>query len=68
MQTICSGRRENKKHALKFNIGLEVYLLINDRRTPTDTPYKFPLASCSRSIASNKLLKFPAPNPSKLFL
>lgn len=29
--------------------------------------YKLPLASCSLSIASNRLLKFPAPNPSKLF-
>lgn len=32
------------------------------------THYKFPLAACSLSIASNKLLKFPAPKPSKLFL
>jgi hypothetical protein len=25
--------------------------------------YKLPRFSCSRSIVSNKLLKFPAPNP-----
>lgn len=29
---------------------------------------KFPLSSCSLSIASNKLLKFPAPNPSNPLL
>src|SRR5690554_6169458 len=33
-----------------------------------DTFYKFPRSACSLSIASNKLLKFPAPKPSKLFL
>ena len=26
--------------------------------------YRFPLSACSRSIASNKLLKLPAPKPS----
>ena len=28
---------------------------------------RFPLSSCSLSMASNKLLKLPAPKPSKLF-
>jgi hypothetical protein len=30
------------------------------------TPQRFPLVCCSRSIASNKLLKLPAPKPLKL--
>lgn len=30
--------------------------------------YRFPLAICSRSMASNRDLKFPAPNPEKLLL
>lgn len=29
--------------------------------------HRFPLRACSRSMASKRLLKFPAPNPLKLF-
>lgn len=34
-----------------------------------ETPiYRLPRSACSRSIASNRLLKFPAPKPSNSFL
>src|SRR3954468_12111375 len=47
-------------------MNLLVSQTVASRSLPPLSHTKLPLSSCSLSIASNKLLKFPAPNPSKL--